>query len=139
VRLFTRNGNDWTDRYPWIVEDVARLPVKRAIIDAEYCCADSNGVTDFNTLHSRLNDNEVFAFAFDLLLVDDVDLRPAQLSERKARVAKLLRKAKPGIRLSEHIEADGVRSTPADWAWKASSRSASTRLIVPAESSRGSK
>ena len=35
VRLFTRTGVDWSDRYPWIVEDAARLPVKQAIIDAE--------------------------------------------------------------------------------------------------------
>jgi bifunctional non-homologous end joining protein LigD len=35
VRLFTRTGVDWSDRYPWIVEDAARLPIKRAIIDAE--------------------------------------------------------------------------------------------------------
>jgi ATP-dependent DNA ligase len=60
-------------------------------------------VTDFN-FHSRLNDSQTFAYAFDLLLVDDADLRPASFSERKARLAKLLRKAKPGIRLSEHIE-----------------------------------
>jgi bifunctional non-homologous end joining protein LigD len=40
VRLFTRTGVDWSDRYPWIVEDAARLPVKQAIIDAECCCAD---------------------------------------------------------------------------------------------------
>ena len=37
VRLFTRTEIDWTDRYPWIVEDVARLPAKQAIIDAECC------------------------------------------------------------------------------------------------------
>src|SRR5215211_6979433 len=45
VRLFTRTGVDWSDRYPWIVEDAARLPVKRAIIDAECCHAGADGVT----------------------------------------------------------------------------------------------
>ena len=108
VRLFTRTGVDWSDRYPWIVEDAARLPVKQAIIDAECCCAADDGVTDFDALHSRLNDHAAFAFAFDLLMVDDADIRRLSLAERRGRLAKLLRKARPGIRLSEDIAVDGV-------------------------------
>ena len=27
VRLYTMTGVDWSDRYPWIVEDVARLNI----------------------------------------------------------------------------------------------------------------
>jgi bifunctional non-homologous end joining protein LigD len=108
VRLFTRTGVDWTDRYPWIVEAAARLPVKQAIIDAECCCDGKDGVTDFNLLHSRLNDDAAFAYAFDLLMLEGADIRRAPLTERRNHLAKLLRKAKPGIRLSEHIEADGA-------------------------------
>ena len=81
--------------------------MKHAIIDAECCVADENGVTDFNDLHSRLRDHEAFAFAFDLLTVDGEDIRLTPLSDRRKRLAKLLRKAKPGIRLSEHLEAEG--------------------------------
>ena len=84
------------------------LGLKQAIIDAECCCADEDGLTDFDALHSRVNDEAAFAYAFDLLLLDGADIRRAPLTERKARLAKLLRKAKPGIRLSEHIEADGA-------------------------------
>ena len=107
VRLFTHNGNDWTDRYPWIVEDASRLPVRRVVMDAECCCDGPDGVTDFNALHSRLNDNRAFAYVFDLLMLEDADIRPLPLGERRKQLAKLLRKAKPGIRLSEHIEEDG--------------------------------
>ena len=96
VRLFTRTGVDWSDRYPWIVEDAARLPVRHAIIDAECCCAGDDGITDFDALHSRVNDDAAFAYAFDLLLVDGDDIRRAPLAERRDRLAKLLRKAKPG-------------------------------------------
>ena len=108
VRLFTRTGVDWSDRYPWIVEDAARLPVKQAIIDAECCCADEDGVSDFDALHSRVNDHAAFAYAFDLLMVDGADIRRLPLADRRDRLAKLLRKAKPGIRLSEDIAVDGV-------------------------------
>jgi bifunctional non-homologous end joining protein LigD len=86
---------------------VSRLPVKQAVIDAECCVAGDDGVTDFNTLHSRVRDREAFAYAFDLLTVDGEDIRLAPLSERHARLVKLLRKAKPGIRLSEHLAAEG--------------------------------
>jgi bifunctional non-homologous end joining protein LigD len=59
-------------------------------------------------LHSRLNDDSAFAYAFDLLLLEGEDIRGQPLSDRRARLAKLLRNAKPGIRLSEHIEAEGA-------------------------------
>jgi ATP-dependent DNA ligase len=42
------------------------------------------------------------------LLLDGEDIRRSLLKERRERLGRLLRKAKPGIRLSEHIEADGA-------------------------------
>ena len=36
-------------------------------------------------------------------MLEDADIRPLPLGERRKQLAKLLRKAKPGIRLSEHI------------------------------------
>src|SRR5215213_1672897 len=88
VRLFTRNGHDWTDRYPWIIADVSSLPVSHAVMDAECCCDGPDGVTDFNALHSRLNDSEAFAYAFDLLALDGDDLRLLPLHERRKRLTK---------------------------------------------------
>src|SRR5215204_525530 len=101
VRLFTKSGADWSKRYPWIIADASRLRVSQAVMDAECCCAGPDGVTDFNALHSRLNDNQAFAYAFDLLALDGADIRTLPLSERRTRLAKLLRRAKPGMRLSE--------------------------------------
>ena len=141
MRLFTRTGVDWTDRYPWIAEDAARLPSTQAIIDAECCCDGKDGLTDFNTLHSRLNDHAAFAYAFDLLCIDGADIRLKPLSERRGLLAKLLRKAKPGIRLSEHIEADGgtCSPTPASLDAKASCLNGWMRLIGRAALGRGSR
>ena len=108
VRLYTMTGVDWTDRYPWIVEDVARLNVSHAVIDAECVCDGDNGITDFDRLMARVYDASAYAYAFDLLALDGDDMRRQPLSERKAALAKLLRRAKPGIRYSEHIVGDGV-------------------------------
>jgi bifunctional non-homologous end joining protein LigD len=35
VRVFSRNGHDWSDLYPGIVRAAASLPCKSAIIDGE--------------------------------------------------------------------------------------------------------
>jgi hypothetical protein len=34
------------------------------------CCADDDGLTDFDALHSRVNNDAAFVYAFDLLLLD---------------------------------------------------------------------
>ena len=44
IRLLTRNGNDWTPRYPLILEAVSRLKVRSCLIDGEAVCCDDNGV-----------------------------------------------------------------------------------------------
>ena len=52
VRLFTRNGHDWADRYPWIVKAARRLRVKQFVIDGEAVVLGANGLSDFEALYS---------------------------------------------------------------------------------------
>ena len=66
VRLFSRNGNDWTGRYPWIVESAFA-------IDSEAVILGVDGVSDFNALHSRQHEDEVQLYAFDILALDGED------------------------------------------------------------------
>jgi bifunctional non-homologous end joining protein LigD len=108
VRLFTRRGYDWTDRYPLIRKAVAAIGTASAVIDGEAVCCDDTGVAMFEMLHSRAHDDHAFLYAFDLLEVDGEDLRPRPLEERKARLASLLAKAPAGIKYSEHLEGDGA-------------------------------
>jgi bifunctional non-homologous end joining protein LigD len=88
VRLFTRRGYDWTDRYPLIRTAMAALRASSAAIDGEAVCCDGAGVAVFEKLHSRAFDNEAFLYAFDLIELDGEDWRPRPLEERKARLAK---------------------------------------------------
>ena len=83
VRLYTMTGVDWSERYPWIVEDVVRLKIAHAILDAECCCDGDNGVTDFDRLMARGHDASAYdAYAFDLLAIDDRDVRCSRGSLR---------------------------------------------------------
>jgi len=73
VRLFTRNGHDWTKRYPWIVESVLRNRTKRFVIDGEAVILGVDGRSDFQVLHSGKHDEEVQFYAFDMLAGDGDD------------------------------------------------------------------
>ena len=107
VRLFTRNGYDWTERFPLIRAGMAALRVRSCLIDGEAVCCEVDGVPSFELLRYRHHDGAVFLYAFKLLELDGRDLRPTPLEERRAALAKLLRQVKSGVHLSDHVEADG--------------------------------
>ena len=107
VRLYTMNGADWSMRYPLIVRDAARIK-GTAILDAEAVWLDSNGMADFEALHSRSNDGRATALAFDLLMLNEEDMRRKPYVERKAALRKLLRGDR-GIQYVEHTEGHGDR------------------------------
>jgi ATP-dependent DNA ligase len=75
VRLFTKNGHDWTDRYPLIVEAALLNRSGSFVIDGEAVLLGVDGISDFDGLHSRQNDDEVQLYAFDALALDGEDLR----------------------------------------------------------------
>ena len=75
IRLITRRGNDWSDRFPLVVEAVNHLKVRSCLIDGEVCCCDERGLARFDVLRRRRNEVEAFLFAFDLLELDGTDLR----------------------------------------------------------------
>ena len=100
------NGFDWTVRYPLVVEQARRLNGS-AIVDTEVVCAGENGISDFELLHSRTHDHLAVACAFDLLMLNDDDLRRKPFAERKAALRQLLRRSREGIQYVEHTEGDG--------------------------------
>src|SRR6201981_3687479 len=97
VRLLTRNGHDWSDRYPWIVESALKNRFRQFVIDGEAVVLGVDGVADFNALHSRQHDEEVQLYAFDILALDGEDLRSLPLSLRKTNLARLLARRPDGI------------------------------------------
>ena len=70
VRLFTRRGYDWSDRYPLIVEAALRLKTASFVIDGEAVVLGPDGISDFDGLHSGRCNEDVRLYAFDLLSDD---------------------------------------------------------------------
>jgi ATP-dependent DNA ligase len=97
VRLISRNGCDWTGRYPWIVEAALKNRRRQFVIDGEAVVLGVDGIADFNALHSRQHDAEVQLYAFDMLAGDGDDLRSLPLSMRKTNLARLLARRSDGI------------------------------------------
>ena len=97
VRLFTRNGHDWTRRFPWIVEAALKNREQQFVIDGEAVVLGVDGVSDFNALHSRRHDDEVQLYAFDVIALGGEDLRPLPLTLRKINLARLLRGRPDGM------------------------------------------
>jgi transposase len=67
ARLFSKNGSDWTRRYPWIAEAALKNRQQHFVIDGEAVVRGVDGISDFNALHSREHDHEVQLYAFDIL------------------------------------------------------------------------
>ena len=68
VRLFTRNGHDWSNRFPQISEAALRNRNSSFVIDGEAVLLGVDGRSDFNGLHSRRHDAEVEFYAFEMLV-----------------------------------------------------------------------
>jgi ATP-dependent DNA ligase len=92
VIAYTRNGFDWTDRYPLIVEVAARLRCKSAMLDGEVIVQDARGASDFDELQKAIKSRRggLIFYAFDLLHIDGKDLRGRPLTERRRFLKKLI-------------------------------------------------
>jgi ATP dependent DNA ligase-like protein len=96
IRLLTRNGHDWTQRYPLIAAAVEALRVRSCLIDGEAVACGDDGLPAFDRLRYRRQDGAVFLIAFDLLELNGDDLRREPLEVRKATLASVLAKTRPG-------------------------------------------
>jgi ATP-dependent DNA ligase len=81
----TRNGHDWSSRYPLIVEAVDRLKVRSCLIDGEAVACDENGLAVFERLRLKPSGKHVFLYAFDLLELDGQDPSRWRRARRRSR------------------------------------------------------
>ena len=90
AKVYTRNGLDWSDKFPGIAEAAAALDVRSALIDGEIV-AFKDGRPDFSTLKDAIGSGgDMTMFAFDLLALDGEDLTALPTVERKARLQAIV-------------------------------------------------
>jgi ATP-dependent DNA ligase len=90
VKLYSRSGNDLTERFPLIVQAMARLGANSSIIDGEAVACGDDGIASFDRLCYRHYDKTVFLYAFDLIELNGDDLRREPFVLRKTTLASLL-------------------------------------------------
>jgi DNA ligase D-like protein (predicted ligase) len=104
VKILTRRGNDWTDKYPSIARALSSLSTKSAYLDGELCGVLPDGHTAFNLIQNAREhgDASLVYFVFDLLFLDGEDLTGLPLIDRKTRLEAFLVGAPDDIRYSDH-------------------------------------
>lgn len=111
ARLLTRNGKDWSDKVPELIETLEEWNPGNLVLDGELVVMDENGRSDFQALQSYFKKPEnrnVDYVIFDLLAAGDEDLRPKPLLERKALLEQLLRDSPAGLHFSSHTEGSAI-------------------------------
>ncbi len=113
VKLLTRTGIDWTDRYGVLADAFAALPVKEAILDGEIVVVDESGISHFADLQQALGEragDRLTFFSFDLMYLDGYDLTKVALSDRKDLLKTLLAAVvspSSAIQFSDSIAGEG--------------------------------
>ena len=105
VRLLTRNGLNWTGKYPQIAGAVSSLHARQAYLDGELCGVRPDGITSFSMIQMASdagNAASLVFFLFDLLHLDGEDLGARPLTDRKMRLAGFLERASSSLHYSDH-------------------------------------
>ena len=107
VKLWTRHGTDFTDRFPRIAAAVRGLPIEHVLIDGEAVALRPDGHSDFDALRTKAAAATAGYVAFDLLQIDGKDIRQQRLEDRRAELERIVKGA-DAILFSESIAAEGV-------------------------------
>ena len=108
VKLFTRNGNDWTSKFKHLAEAMKSLRLKSAWLDGEIVVLNQGGVPDFNALQNAVDNSRtksIEMFLFDVPYLDGMDLRNVPVVTRRAKLKELLQGHAGPLRFSESFAA----------------------------------
>jgi ATP-dependent DNA ligase len=107
VRLFSRNGHDFTSRFPLLAAAVTALPAHSFLIDGEAIVTDDDGLAVFDLIRRQRHGDAAVLCAFDLIELEGEDLRHSPIEHRKQKLSRLVRTPHPGTVLNEHYDGDG--------------------------------
>jgi bifunctional non-homologous end joining protein LigD len=110
VRVFTRNGHDWTDKFKVILEPLRKLTKGSVLLDGEIVAIDRAGRTNFSMLKTGIAAGIPLKFyAFDVFEIDGKDVTMRPLLERKAMLEDIIGDRAPGdsLQYSHHVAGNG--------------------------------
>lgn len=111
ARFISRNGHEWTAKFPELAEAASTLAVERAMLDGEVVALQPDGTTSFQALQNAFQagrTDELAFYVFDILHLDGHDVTGVPLEERK-EILRLVLSGTPhqAIRYSDHLEGTG--------------------------------
>lgn len=110
VKLFTRNGNDWTTRLPEQAKAIASLQLQDSWLDGEVVVLNENGLPSFQALQNAFEigaSQQIIFYLFDAPYLNGEDLREQPIELRRERLKKIIPRTKKSLlRYSETFEAD---------------------------------
>ncbi|MET0440075.1 MAG: DNA ligase D [Devosia sp.] len=110
VRVYTRNGHDWTDQFKTILPSLKKLTKGSVLLDGEIVAIDKAGRTNFSMLKTGIAAGIPLKFyTFDIFEKDGEDLTKTPLIERKAILEELIgeRDADDSLQYSHHVIDNG--------------------------------
>ncbi|MDF2940860.1 MAG: ligD [Gammaproteobacteria bacterium] len=112
--LITRNGKDWTKKFPAVAKAAAHFKLKNAVLDGELVALDRNGISRFQLIQNVLELGEnasIYYYVFDLPYCDGYDLSAVPLEERQAYLKQLFQNMPLNsvIRFSEPLDGEGSK------------------------------
>lgn len=106
VRIYTRSGLNWTERFPEIAAAAREIDAGSALLDGEIVSIDRQGGASFSALQQAISEGGrgLTLFLFDALEINGEDLAARPLIERKQRLASLIGQGRPPFILyAQHI------------------------------------
>lgn len=105
AEIFTRSGQNWTDKLYVVAEAAAGLPIADAVIDGELVAMDAQGRSSFGALQRAIGEDQgsLYVYAFDLLQAQGVDLRGVPLRYRKEMLRRIVPAGEGRVRYGDHV------------------------------------
>ena len=111
ARFISRNGKDWTKKFPALSAAAIKLPITNGLLDGEVVVLEPDGKTSFQALQNAFQATKPAPFwfyVFDLLFLNGRDIKRAPLEDRKALLQRILpNDASFAIKYSDHVTGNG--------------------------------
>jgi len=105
ARLLSRKDQDYTERFANVAKELAKaLKTPDAVVDGEVCALDEEGRPSFSAMQQGGAKTPIVYYVFDLLEVEGEPVIDLPLSERRARLQKLLDGRNRCVRFSESFD-----------------------------------